>query len=136
MTFQFDEHGWLVTEGYPDRTTDIAPPEMPYQRTLGQPWPNFTGLQWVVAPYKLQPSVTEQAVSGPLTKLSFIRRFTLSERIHMTSSDDPIIQDGLLMSQVAEDITLTDPDTVAFVMYARDNGYITPERAEEILTNL
>lgn len=54
----------------------------------------------------------------------------------MTSSDDPIIQDGLLMLQVAEDITLTDPDTAAFVMYARDNGYITTERAEEILTNL
>ena len=93
---------------------------------------------WTEEEGVLVPPVTITTVSKdePITKLSFIRIFSLSERIHMTSSDDPIIQDGLLMLQVAEDISLTDPDTVAFVMYARDNGYITTERAEEILTNL
>lgn len=133
MTYQFDTYGWLATDGYPDRTTDIEPPIMEHEQTVGAMWPNFTGLQWVVVPYTI-PVNTARAEA--ITKLSFIRRFSLSERIHMTSSDDPIIQDGLLMLQVAEDIDLNDEDTVSFVLYARDNGYITTERAEEILTNL
>lgn len=68
-----------------------------------------------------------------LTPLAFLRRFTPAERISMQSSGDPVVGDGLLMMQVAQDVRLNDPDTVAFVHYAAQRGYITAGRVAEIL---
>lgn len=79
------------------------------------------------------PIVEAPVSSAVLTQLEFIRRFTLSERVKVQTSDDPIMQDALLMLQVAQHVDLADPDTIAFVQYAAYNNYIEPHRVAEIL---
>ena len=79
------------------------------------------------------PVIEEASNTSGLTPLAFTRLFTLSERVKMQTSDDPIIQDGMLMLQVVLEIKLDDPDTIAFVRYAAYNNYIEPHRVAEIL---
>ena len=51
----------------------------------------------------------------------------------MQGSDDPIVRDGILLLTNAEEALVDDPDTIAFVGYMQQQGYITAERAVEIL---
>lgn len=71
--------------------------------------------------------------ASPSTPLSFLRRFTLAERIDIQQSEDPIVKDAMLMFNVAQDVQLDDPDTVAFVHYIANMGIISQARADEIL---
>ena len=68
-----------------------------------------------------------------LTQGEFLRRFTMLERIAMQGSDDPIVRDGILLLTNAGEVLVDDPDTIAFVGYVQQQGYITAERAVEIL---
>lgn len=70
---------------------------------------------------------------GGMTSLAFTRRFTLAERISIRQSTDPIVVDGMAMLEVAEEIKLDDPDTVALIGYFVTQGLLTQERADEIL---
>ena len=83
----------------------------------------------------LRPPPAEEVVAphDPLTRLAFIRRFMMLERIAMQGSDDPIVRDGILLLTNAEEALVDDPDTIAFVGYVQQQGYITAERAVEIL---
>ena len=79
------------------------------------------------------PAEEVVAPHDPLTRLAFIRRFTMLGRIAMQGSDDPIVRDGILLLTNAEEALVDDPDTIAFVGYVQQQGYITAERAVEIL---
>ena len=46
----FDTHGWLSDVQISGRTTDVAPPAHG-TKTVGLPYPNFTGVDWVMVPY-------------------------------------------------------------------------------------
>lgn len=96
----------------------------------GPGWLHLGGDNYAPPPEE-QGAELEEATS--LTPLAFTRLFTLSERVKMQTSDDPIIQDGMLMLQVAQEVKLDDPDTIAFVQYAAYNNYIEPHRVAEIL---
>jgi hypothetical protein len=69
-----------------------------------------------------------------LSKIEFLTRFTMQERIAARSSVDPIIKDMLSLIDLAEFINLDDPNTQQAVGYLAMVGILTNERATEILT--
>lgn len=69
-----------------------------------------------------------------LSQLSFLRKFTAEERIAIRTSIDPIIIDFLHLLNIAQDINLSDPDTVAGVNYLESIGLLDTGRATTILT--
>lgn len=71
--------------------------------------------------------------NATVTKLAYLRRFTQAERIAVNGSADPIVQDFMTMLNMAEEIVLIDPDTVAGTNYLEQLGLIGEGRAAEIL---
>lgn len=69
-----------------------------------------------------------------LSKLEFLTKFTMQERINARISDDPIVKDMLSLIDIAEFINLDDPNTIQSLQYLTYKGILTPERANEILT--
>ena len=68
-----------------------------------------------------------------LTKLQFLRRFTAEERIAIRASANPVIVDFMSLLDLAQDVQLDDPDTVAGVHYLETLTLISVGRAAEIL---
>jgi len=46
----FDTYGWLADVQLSGRSTGVAPPAHG-TKTVGLPYPNFTGVDWVMVPY-------------------------------------------------------------------------------------
>ena len=86
----------------------------------------FDGTNFSKAPVVVRPP-------GPVSRLEFLRRFTAQQRIAIRAANDPVIVDGLQLLDLAEDVNLQDPDTVYFVNYCADQGYITQADADRIL---
>ena len=85
---------------------------------------------------------TEQAEqpvlpSGPrtITKLEYLRRFTTAERvaIRAAASANPVLDDYLKLMELAQEINLDDPDTIAAVQMLEQSGLIASGRAAEVL---
>lgn len=75
------------------------------------------------------------AIAGtglPLTKLEFLSRFTVAERIAIRSSTDPVVADFMSMLDMAQNIQTTHPDTVAGLGYLVSVGLLTAARAAVI----
>ena len=70
-----------------------------------------------------------------LTKLQYLRRFTQLERITIrtAAAQSPALADYLHMLELAEEINLADPDTVAAVQMLEGAGLIAQGRTAEIL---
>ncbi len=68
-----------------------------------------------------------------LTKLQFLDKFTMQERIAITSSPDPVIVDIMRMFDIADYINMADPKTVQAIQYFLHANLITPERYAEII---
>lgn len=78
--------------------------------------------------------LAEAQIAKPaLTQLQFLRLFTVQERIAIRSSADPVIVDFLHLLNLAQEISLEDPDTQAGMEYLVKNGILKKERADEIL---
>ena len=56
MKYYFDDYGWLTSDAVPGRSTEVAPP-MSYP--AGH-LPNWSGLEWVVAPYTAPVQTLEE----------------------------------------------------------------------------
>ncbi len=67
------------------------------------------------------------------TKLEFKNKFTIQERLAARSSTDPIVQDILEMTNIAEYVDITDSTTIQGIYYLVAVGILTNERATEIL---
>lgn len=67
------------------------------------------------------------------SKLEFLTKFTLAERIQARSSTDPIVIDIMQMLDIAEFINTQDPNTIQSLGYLAQIGILTPERMSEIL---
>lgn len=67
--------------------------------------------------------------------LTFMRRFTMAERIAIRSAatTDPMIADLMAMQAAATYIDLDDPDTQAGVVYLESLGIIAAGRAAQVL---
>lgn len=92
-------------------------------------------LDWEVPEGHTLVEVVEQepSVVKLLTQLEFLRRFTVTERITIRSSPDPVIQDFLHLVNLAQDVNLDDPDTVMGVVYLEQQQLIGEGRAAQIL---
>lgn len=71
--------------------------------------------------------------SALYSKLEFMTRFTIQERLAAKSSTDPVVQDVLNLLNLAEFVDITDSNTINGVMYLAYVGIITQQRAVEIL---
>lgn len=81
------------------------------------------------------PSSSSVTASAEMTKLAFLRRFSMEERIaaRELAKTDPIMEDGMMLLNLAQDIRVDDPDTVMLVHYMAQQGVINPDRVEDIL---
>ena len=68
-----------------------------------------------------------------LTKLNFLNRFTMSERVTIRASSDPVVKDIMNLLEVADYVDVTDPNTVQGVGYLSAVGLIQSSRIAEIL---
>lgn len=73
-------------------------------------------------------------VSSVYSKLQFLSKFTMSERIAISASTDPIVQDIMKMFNLANYIDVDRQDTQQSVGYLAQVGLIQPSRITEILT--
>lgn len=85
----------------------------------------YDGTTFSKAPRVVQPV--------PLTRLEFLRRFTPQQRINIRASNDPVIQDGMGLLDLAQEVRTDDPDTVFFIGYLVQQALITQADADRIL---
>ena len=73
--------------------------------------------------------------SHTLTKLEYLRRFTVDERvaIRAAAAQNAVLADYLQLMELAQDINTGDPDTVAAVTMLEQAGLIATGRANEVL---
>ncbi len=72
--------------------------------------------------------------TSKLTKLRFLNRFTMAERIAIRASTDPIVIDIMNLFDAAEYITLTDINTQQGIGYLGVVGILSQARIAEILS--
>ena len=93
------------------------------------------GVGWGYADGMLiAPPVSEPEPVVQLTQLAYLRRFTAPERITITASADPLVQDFLTLLKMAQDVRLDDADAIMGTQYLEQSGLIGTGRAAEILT--
>jgi len=95
--------------------------------TFDEPFPDLNVSSW--------NPVTEryEVTSNQLTKLMFLNRFTVGERIAIRASTDPIVEDVMQLFDAATYITTTDPSTISALNYLDTAGLLTSARVQEIL---
>ena len=93
--------------------------------------------QWPVPPgCTLHALADPVSVHGGLSRLEFLRRFTVAERvaIRQEGATDPIIYDFLDLLYQAQEVRAHDADTRAGLQYLETKGLLASGRATEILT--
>ena len=70
------------------------------------------------------------------TKLEHLRRFTQDERVAIRNAAKaiPVLEDYMALLELAEEINITDPDTIAAVQMLETSGLLAVGRASEILS--
>ena len=83
----------------------------------------------------LQKPVVQQPVERILTKLAYLRHFSAEERITIRTAakTNAVLEDYLSMLELADEINLDDPDTVAAVEMLEQAGLLAAGRSAEIL---
>ena len=81
-------------------------------------------------------SALKKAKSNKLSRLEFLSRFTVEERISLrqTETTDPFVAILFDMIRVAEFIDLNDQTTIDGINYLASKEYISTARAAEILS--
>ena len=80
------------------------------------------------------PSIDDWAEDPhKLTKLQFLNRFTMQERIAIRSSIDPIVNDIMNLLDAAEYVNTADQNTVMSIGYLSSVGLVESNRVSEIL---
>lgn len=146
MKYSFDNYGWLSSEEIPDRQTSVTPP-LCGERVEGQPYPNFTGYEWIWLPY-VAPIQVEEITPAPeptpdpisritiLTPLEFINRLTDQEAktIIALSKTNPDVELWWIKYNKATYINLEDPQTISGIQALEYMTVIGVGRAQEILS--
>lgn len=92
---------------------------------IGDTW---DGTQYV-------PAAPAPTAPAPITRLDFLRRFPAPARIaiRQAAATDPIIADALQLLDLAQEVRLDDPDTLAFTGYLVQVGLLTADERAAIL---
>ena len=82
-----------------------------------------------------QKEVEAVPVPRTITKLEYLRRFTVEERvaIRAAAEQNAVLADYLQLMELAQDINTGDADTIAAVTMLEQAGLIAAGRAQEIL---
>lgn len=83
----------------------------------------------------LQKPETAAPAERTITKVVYLRRFTADERVGVRTAakTSAVLEDYLSMMELAEEINLDDPDTIAAVQMLESVGLIATGRAAEVL---
>lgn len=70
-----------------------------------------------------------------MTKLEFLRKFTMQERINIreAAKTDPVIFDGMELLNLASSVDRQDVDVIRLLTYFTDIGILAAGRKEEIV---
>ncbi|CAN7520947.1 hypothetical protein LJR074_003665 [Acidovorax sp. LjRoot74] len=133
----YDNHGWYSTAEIPDRSTELGPSNVPAERIVGEPWPNFTGEAWVLLPYS-EPPAPEAPAPGPTDWLidigPFFDRFGSAKMAVLTSADAGV-KAILSDLQVRKWIDLQRPDVAQGLSYVGTKvAAVTEALQDDILT--
>ena len=142
MAYSFNDYGWYAGE-VPDgttRSTSIAPPIRTQTTEPGQDRANFSGLRWMILPYKTPAPVDP----GPkptrhITRLAFLSRFSDAEAILIDLASIGATQQAAAMRRyvnkvnAAAYIDLDRSDTRGGVQALEAATLIGVGRAAEIL---
>lgn len=100
----------------------------------------WTGMGFAEYNHVLAPAPSEEGgaagiVGCTMTKLEYLRRFTVDERvaIRAAAAQNAVLADYLALMELAQEINLDDPDTVAAVQMLEQAGLIAAGRAAEVL---
>ncbi len=106
----YDNHGWYSTAEIPDRSTQVGPSNVPTERVVGQPWPNWTGEGWAMRDYAEPPALTPPS-SAPrlITVGAFFDRFG-PLKWEILADQSPLVQAVIRDAQVRRHIDLSNPD--------------------------
>lgn len=82
-----------------------------------------------------QKEVEAVPVPRTITKLEYLRRFTTDERVAIRAAAvaNPVLDDYMKLMELAQEINLDDPDTIAAVQMLEQSGLIATGRAAEVL---
>lgn len=120
--YHFDNYGWLSAAAIPGRSTDIAPGEVPFERVVGEPWPNFTGEEWVMLEYVEPVSLVEPEAPEPewawmLDIAPFADRFGVKRYAVEQSTDPFVVSFQRDVDMRRKWIDLKDPRVAAALYY-------------------
>jgi hypothetical protein len=131
----YDSYGWLSAEEIPGRTTSVEPPAHG-DKVVGDPYPNWTGVEWVLVAYS-EPVIVPPtpAPRAPISKREFLKKFTPAEYAAIKAAANANAELDYYWQQflLAEFIGMDDPDTINGVNLLVLVGLLTVERAAEIL---
>jgi len=132
--YSYDSHGWLTAAEIPGRTTGKEPPAHG-AKTVGQPYPNFTGVEWVMVNYVAPVLPVYVAPKPTLTHRQFLSRFTTIEfkAIRQAAKTDADVDLFMYLFEKASEVNLNDADTIAGVNMLASKLIISAARAAEIL---
>ena len=133
--YSYDSYGWLSAQEIPGRTTSVEPPAHG-DKIVGQPYPNFTGVEWVLVDYSepvIPPAPTPP--KDPISVLAFRSRFTDAEKVVIYTAAKASVEVQIWLDDlmVASDVKIDDPRTVGGVQALEAAGLISAGRAAEIL---
>lgn len=89
---------------------------------------------WTYSNGKFFEPVYVKPPEKPISQLEFLRRFTADERVKIRLSVDDYVVDFLHLLNLAQEISVNDPDTIAGVNYLERVQLLGQGRAQEILS--
>ena len=83
----------------------------------------------------VEGAVPPAPTSRVMTKLEYLRRFTVEERVAIRAAapQNAVLLDYLQLMELAQDINTGDSDTIAAVTMLEQSGLIAAGRANEVL---
>lgn len=134
----YDSHGWLALAEIPGRGTDVVPPAHGSSPVAGQPWPNFTGIEWVLVPYSepVIPTPPAPDYGTKVTRLAFRNRFSGAEKVALYTAAASSVPIKIYLDDLAAAtfVDLTRDDTATSLQVLVSAGLLTQARATTILS--
>jgi hypothetical protein len=134
--YSYDSYGWFSAQEIPGRTTTVEPPTHG-DKVVGELYPNYTGIEWVMVAYSdpvipAPPAPPRQSI---LSKLEYMDRFTDAELAGIYTAAKSVVQVEVWLEKfkLASEINLDDPRTIAGVQALEAAGLLNAGRAQEIL---
>lgn len=138
--YSYDSHGWLSAAPIAGRTTGAEPPAHG-AKAVGQSYPNWTGVEWVLALYSAPVTAPSSVPTvRRLSKLAFVSRlgsdFATILTVAKTSVEIEMFVRMLDWATPEADgtsVDLDDPRVVYAINALEAGGILAAGRAQEIL---